>query len=223
MMVGRLLLSIAGNGRSTFLAAGAVLGVGLYGFVVTFKPYTTERSLEPIIIPQVEMVERVRPVEAMSAAPPEEAVVEPTPSAPGSLAVALPRPAATVAPSPSPASGGVGAAGNSGAVPLDPAPRDTPSIGPVVIDEAAVAILLDPTRGSVSDAKPDEPQPGGDGTPPPTDGKGDEGEHRAEDPQVNDPAPDKSKGKSEQAKSEKAAQENGKPDKDDNPGKGHSR
>lgn len=114
----RILLTAALDGRATFLIAGAVLGVGVYGFATTFKPYDSGRVLQPFpaIEPAVMAVDGPTleiPEGILPDAP--TARVIPVPRAPGEALVSVPPPATQ-----QPSRSSVSAAGLSPSVPLEP-------------------------------------------------------------------------------------------------------
>ncbi len=114
----RILLTAALDGRATFLIAGAVLGVGVYGFATTFKPYDSGRVLQPFpaIEPAVMTIDGPTP-EIPEGILPDASTSRaiPAPGAPGEALVSVPRTAPT-----EPSRSSVAAAGLSPSVPLEP-------------------------------------------------------------------------------------------------------
>src|SRR5687768_1281280 len=106
-MLSRSLMNVALDGRVTFMAAGAVLGVGVYGFAVTFKPYESGRVLEPFHVPVPSLVASGASIfEPPSLVFPEDAVAAQSadpPSAPGEALVLAAPPVRAVLPQPAPA------------------------------------------------------------------------------------------------------------------------
>lgn len=161
------MLTAALDGRAIFLVAGAVLGVGIYGFALTFKPYDSGRVLQPFPVLQPAVMTALQgPVfEPPAAVLPEAAAPADTvpPRAPGGLLVSLPR--TIVAPAPQTATAPPVAAAASGPatplepVPTTPAPRELP---PIVIAPENVLVYVHPGYGR------DGSEPGG-GAEDPTD------------------------------------------------------
>jgi hypothetical protein len=157
----RILLSAAFDGRATFLLAGAVLGVGVYGFAITFKPYESGRVLQPFpILGPVVMKIEVPTFEPPSVVLPEvsTSVERDAPAAPGESLVSIPRPvtAAAVA---RPQAPSVAAAAADGAAPLDPVPAPEPTsapapreLPPVVIAPENVLVYIHPGYGPREDS-----------------------------------------------------------------------
>lgn len=147
MMRRPTLMRAVSNGRGLFLAAGAILGVGIYGFVATFQPYASGRVLEPLrsldrpLVATLPSPLEVLPAPVESSAVPESGI-EPAPQEPSAAFV---RAAPSPAPSPSVAPGPVEAAGGDGGVtPLAPPPQpdETPAAtGPVLVDAPALPTI----------------------------------------------------------------------------------
>jgi hypothetical protein len=149
----RILLSAALDGRATFLVAGAALGIGVYGFAVTFKPYESGRVLQPF--PVLEPVASIvhgplyEPPSAVLPEPVAAAEAAPPPVAPGDVAVSIPRPTAAIAAS-IPSAPAVEAAGSGEVTPLDPieaVPDPEPAqreLPPVVIAPENVLVYIHP-------------------------------------------------------------------------------
>ena len=155
----RTVVSMALDGRATFLVAGAVLGIGVYGFALTFKPYESGRVLQPfpaleptvmsvegpaLEIPGGILPEGVQPMDVVVPAAPGEALVAvPRAAARSSEPVARPAPAVVEAASPAPST-------PLDPVPAPPAPRELPpqEIAP---ENVLVYIYPHPTRGHDSD------------------------------------------------------------------------
>lgn len=168
MTRGTTLLKAVGNGRGTFVVAGGLLGIGLYGFVATFEPYASGRVLEPL-----------RPVDSALVAAWTDPIAIP-PAAPEVVATADVVPAAappldapsfvrtTSAPGPTAAPAPVEAAGGDGGVtPLAPAPEPTPGgLGPVIVDPPAIpspTIEADPPTATPAEHPAPAPNDDADG------------------------------------------------------------
>lgn len=154
----RTLLDAALDGRATFLVAGAVLGVGVYGFAVTFKPYQSDRVLQPFHVSGIDLVAvsepALQPPSTVFPEVPSLTQALAAPEAPGEVVVAAqPRPAAALAPASPPAA--VSAAGGEGAsAPLPPsqAPAAPRGIGPIEIAPENALVYVYPPRDSSSDS-----------------------------------------------------------------------
>ncbi len=157
-MRGTILLRVVSNGRGIFLAAGGILGVGLYGFVATFEPYNSGRVMQPLRVVEAPlMAASFAPLEIFPASAPWEAVAELAPELDAGVALpitvrALPQP-----PAPAPAASvpvttapPVEAAGTGGIEPLSPMPGpQPPGDGPVVGDSTPVPFdASNPSRHS---------------------------------------------------------------------------
>lgn len=123
----RILLTAALDGRATFLIAGAVLGVGVYGFATTFKPYDSGRVLQPFpaIEPAVMTIDNPTP-EIPEGILPDASTSRaiPAPGAPGEALVSVPPPATQ------PSRSSVAAAGLSPSVPLAPVAEPAATTAP---------------------------------------------------------------------------------------------
>jgi hypothetical protein len=93
-ILSRSLLNAAFDGRVTFMVAGAVLGVGIYGFAVTFKPYESGRVMQSFRVPTSALVASSEPViEPPSSVLPDvtaAAQAADPPPAPGPVQVSVP-------------------------------------------------------------------------------------------------------------------------------------
>lgn len=193
MLRGMTLRKALSNGRGTFVAAGGILGVGLYGFVATFQPYASGRVLEPVRLIEVPLVAAwTGPLDVFPSPPdgevPAAAAVEPIedpPSLPARVMLA-PAPSEPVTPPPVAAAGGDG-----GVTPLPLVPEQKPSgIGSVIVDPPAnpmhtgwggtkpssspgapPAVHRIPTSGDAADEDEDDHEP--PATPSARDGEGD--------------------------------------------------
>jgi hypothetical protein len=167
-MLSRSLMNVALDGRVTFMAAGAVLGVGVYGFAVTFKPYESGRVLEPFHVPVPSLVASGASVfESPSLIFPQAADAAPLPDPPVApdevLVLAAPTVRAVVPP-PAPAPAPVAAAGTGeGAEPLPPPAAATPPapepVGVQQIDPANVLVVMWPPRDGQRDEPADDDPP----------------------------------------------------------------
>ena len=167
MMRGRTLMRAVANGRGLFLAAGGILGVGIYGFVATFQPYASGRVLEPHRVVDGPLV-ATRPgfLEVLPAAVESSAAAESLiESAPQEPAASFGRTAPSSSPAPSSTPGSVEAAGGDGGVtPLapPPAPSEKPTgIGPIIVDAPSL-----PTNDASRGEPPASDVPAAPVTPP---------------------------------------------------------
>ncbi|MGH2609160.1 MAG: hypothetical protein ACRDHF_08720 [Tepidiformaceae bacterium] len=161
----RTLLNAAFDGRVTFMVAGAVLGVGIYGFAVTFKPYDSGRIPQSFRVPVVSLVASGGPViEPPSSVFPEAVAPETAvaPQAPGDVLVAVPV-ARAVAPAPA-APPPVSAAGGGEPEPLPPVPEEPAprGIGPIEIAPENVLVYIYPPRRGDKDDDDETQAPKGD-------------------------------------------------------------
>ncbi len=165
-ILSRSLLNVGLGGRVTFVAAGAVLGVGIYGFAVTLKPYESGRVLEPFTVSMVGPVVSSGPVIQPPSWVFPEGTVAPgaavAPGAPGEALVAVAPAAPVVASAPAPEPPVAAAGTGDGAAPLPPpeeeesAPR---GIGPQEIAPENVLVVIygswpDPQADNGTDEPP---------------------------------------------------------------------
>lgn len=173
----RTVFNVALDGRTTFVVAGAVLGVGIYGFALTFKPYESNRVLEPfpLLEPVVAVIESpvfdppsaVLPeaaaaptVEAEMPSAPVEAEVRPVRVAVASAAPAPRAPSAPVVPADVP----VTAAAPEPADPVAPEPvraSGPKELPPIEIAPENVLVFIHPGADATDDPAPTPPPDAG--------------------------------------------------------------